>query len=353
MVRTSAALACGLALACPGLSSAHHAEAPHFQTDKTIEFSGVVQSWRPVNPHAYMMLTVTDASGSNTWRCETNGVAIIRRIGITPETFKVGDRLQIKAAPGRRNPRLCMLREVRLPSGRVINMGLQGLGQQQAATARQNTSIYGTWEPPARAPAAAGAAAPLAARAPILDKLTDPGRRALAAYDPVRDDPARRCSPVSQQRLWNAVGSPFAIARQGEKIMLRHEFMDAVRTVHLDRKDHSRAGPRSVLGHSIGRFEGDTLVVETANFTPGVTQQYVLDANGKLTGLLHSDAFRVVERIRYLPDRKQLEVRFSQSDPKFYTEPMPEQVRYYQTSPEPSWAPFNCRADVAQLRRGG
>jgi hypothetical protein len=352
-------------LACPGVAFPHHASAPHFVTERTITFTGVLQSWRAINPHAVMMLTVTDESGTHTWRCEADGVAYIKRFGITGSTFKVGDRLEIKAAPGRRDPRLCLLREAKLPSGAWVSFSLQNLGKQQlAAPARQNTSVYGTWEPPVRRspapadppavtpPAAAGGATALATRAPILDKLTDEGRRALAKHDPIRDDPARRCSPVGQQRLWNAVASAFSIVRQGEKIVLRHEFMDAARTVHLDRRDHSRAGSRTLLGHSIGRFEGDVLVIETANFTPGVTQQYALDAKGALASLLHSDAYHMVERIRFVSERKQLEVRFSHHDPKFYTEPFPDQVRYFDTASEPNFGKFDCRPDVDQVNRG-
>jgi hypothetical protein len=363
-VKPLAAAVLGAALVFPGVALPHHASAPHFMTERTIEFTGVVQSWRAINPHAVMMLTVTDESGSHTWRCEADGVAFIKRFGITGSTFKAGDRLEIKAAPGRRDPRLCLLREAKLPSGEWVSFSLQNLGKQQlAAPARQNTSIYGTWEPPIRtgsSPAAPPAALPpaagpgstaLATRAPILDKLTEEGRRALAKHDPIRDDPARRCSPVGQQRLWNAVASAFSIKREGEKIILRHEFMDAVRTVHLDRKDHSRAGSRTLLGHSIGRFEGDTLVIETANFAPGVTQQYALDAKGTLTSLLHSDAYQMVERIRFVPERKQLEVRFSHNDPKFYTEPFPDQTRYYETASEPDFGKFNCRPDVDQVTR--
>jgi hypothetical protein len=51
--------------------------------------------------------------------------------------------------------------------------------------------------------------------------------------------------------------------------------MDVERIVHLDRSEHPADGSRSSLGHSIGHFEDDTLVIETANYAAGVLSQYV------------------------------------------------------------------------------
>ena len=52
-----------------------------------------------------------------------------------------------------------------------------------------------------------------------------------------------------------------------EAIEIRGQFFDEVRTVYLDGRGHPPADTRFHLGHSIGRWEGDTLVVDTTNFT--------------------------------------------------------------------------------------
>ena len=57
--------------------------------------------------------------------------------------------------------------------------------------------------------------------------------------------------------------------------MLHHEWMDVRRVIHMNMKEHPKDGPRSSLGHSIGHFDGDTLVIETANYSAGVLNQYV------------------------------------------------------------------------------
>ncbi len=58
-------------------------------------------------------------------------------------------------------------------------------------------------------------------------------------------------------------------------------WMDAVRTVHLDQRKIPADAAPAMLGYSIGRLDGDTLVIETADFTPGVLRQYA-EETGKL-----------------------------------------------------------------------
>jgi hypothetical protein len=211
--------------------------------------------------------------------------------------------------------------------------------------------MFGVWAPTTGGPPRpTGALQPGEIRAianvdPMQARLTPEGRAAVEAYEPYSMDPARACSPVTPRRLWGAVGTPFSMTREGETIVLRHEFMDGVRTIHLDETGHPTDGERTILGHSIGRFDGDVLVVETANFAPGVLNQYVLDAEGVLRGTLHSDAYQMVERVRFDPETSELEVSMSSSDPKFYDQPFPDMTRRYRASPDPV-EPYDCVPDA-------
>ncbi len=101
--------------------------------------------------------------------------------------------------------------------------------------------------------------------------------------------------------------------------MLRHEWMDAVRTVHLNTREHPANGPRTSLGHSIGYFEGDTLVIETANYSAGVLNQYVEEPGKPTRGLLHSAALTSVERLSFDKERQRLVVEVTLKDPEFFT----------------------------------
>src|SRR4026209_245179 len=105
---------------------------------------------------------------------------------------------------------------------------------------------------------------------PMMQQLTPAGEKAIAGYDPFKDDPTFRCDPVAIRRVWGAPSTPISITREGDRVVLRHEWMDVQRVVYLNQREHPKDGPRSSLGHSIGHFEGDTLVIETGNYSAGV-----------------------------------------------------------------------------------
>jgi hypothetical protein len=171
--------------------------------------------------------------------------------------------------------------------------------------------------------------------------MTAAGQRAVAKYDPFKDDPVFRCDPVTVRRVWGAPGTPLEIVRQGKDIVLHHEWMDVRRVVHMDAKEHPKNGPRTSLGHSIGRMEGDTLVIETANFSAGVLNQYVEQPGQPTRGLLHSAALTMTERIHLDAARQRLVVEIDQTDPEFFTQPFPRATFEYAPS-DLKIEPFNC-----------
>ena len=157
----------------------------------------------------------------------------------------------------------------------------------------------------------------------MMQFLTPAGEKAVAAYDPFKDDPTFRCDPVAIRRVWGAPGTPLEIVRDGGDVVLHHEWMDVRRVVHMNMKDHPKDGPRSSLGHSIGHFEGDTLVIETANYSAGVLNQYVEQPGQPTKGLLHSAALTSVERLHLDAARQRLVVEIDLADPEFFTQPFP------------------------------
>ncbi len=103
---------------------------------------------------------------------------------------------------------------------------------------------------------------------------------------------------------------PFQIVKSTNKINMAYAFTSTARTIHLDQV----AGPPddTYMGHSVGRWEGDTLVVDVTNF------------NGKnwfdRAGNFHSDALHLVERFTPItPDAIRYEVTIE--DPKVFTRP--------------------------------
>jgi hypothetical protein len=175
----------------------------------------------------------------------------------------------------------------------------------------------------------------------MIQFLTAAGERAVAAYDPFRDDPTFRCDPVAIRRVWGAPGTPLRITREQDRVILRHEWMDVERIVHLNMQEHPPNGPRSSLGHSIGHFEGHTLVIETANYSAGVLNQYVEQPGQPTKGLLHSAALTSVERLRLDADRQRLIVEVTLNDPEFFTRDFDTSTTEYAPSAL-TLEPFNC-----------
>jgi hypothetical protein len=294
-------------------ADAHHSFAPHFDATKTLTIEGVVVEFEQRNPHAYLHIRTEDADGaSHVYRCETHGVTQLERNGISRETLAVGTVLAVEAVQHRRDPYMCFFNEVRLADGRVLNVN----GPRRTPTQRvaQRDSIYGTW---LLAPTAWRSSSPENTRM----GLTPAGIAAVLAYDPLKDDPTYRCEPVAPRRVWFAPGTPMSISRDDETIYIRHEWMDVVRAVHLDLTEHPANGERTVLGHSIGRFENEVLIVETANFSPGVLRQYVDQPDGSVRGLLHSEALTVTERIWFNTRSNSIRVIVDQEDPLYFTTP--------------------------------
>jgi hypothetical protein len=175
----------------------------------------------------------------------------------------------------------------------------------------------------------------------MMQLLTQAGEKAVAGYDPFRDDPTFRCDPVGIRRVWGAPGTPLEIVRDGVNVVLRHEWMDVRRVVYMNVKDHPTNGPRSSLGHSIGRLEGETLVIETANYSPGVLNQYVEQPGQPTRGLLHSAALTTVERLSLDAARQRLVVEIDLTDPEYFTKPFPRVALEYAPS-DLQIEPFNC-----------
>lgn len=324
-------------LALPGPSLAHHSFAPHFDADRPITIDGWVVEFEQRNPHAYLHVRTQDTDGrTRVYRCESHGVTQLERNGIARDMLAVGTRLALDGVRHRRDPDMCFFNTVRLEDGRVLDVN--GPRRKREPKVAQRDSIYGTW---LLAPTAWRSSSP-----PNTEMaLTPAAIRAVLAYDPLKDDPTYRCEPVAPRRVWFAPGTPMSITRDGDSIFIRHEWMDVVREVRLDRDEHPADGERTVLGHSIGRFDDDVLVVETANFRPGVLRQYVEQADGSIRGLLHSEALEVTERIWFNARTNSIRVIVEQKDPLYFTTPFnPSSGEFAATDLEIQ--PFGCIPEV-------
>jgi len=143
---------------------------------------------------------------------------------------------------------------------------------------------------------------------PAAQMQYDAAKKAQAEGKVYRDD-IGQCwpagLPIIMTRVW-----PIAMIQKPTAIYMISGFMNSLRIVYIDGRDHS--DPDIVVpsfnGESVGRWEGDTLVVDTKYF---VDDHHWID-----TGIPASDQLHIVERIKLVNSGNTLEIAYTMTDPK-------------------------------------
>ena len=161
--------------------------------------------------------------------------------------------------------------------------------------------------------------------------FTDEGQRRADAYSAFSDDPSVRCIPSGLGRAWDEPDTAFEIRQFDDRVVIRYEMFDLIRTIALNQRGHPLDPVASTvnipgvamptMGHSIGWYEGDALVVETLNYAPGYITTLV-EISGHL--IPQSEALRTQERI--FRDGERMAVEITYVDPIILAEPLT--VRY-------------------------
>ena len=288
----------------------------HFDRDQEVTIEGVIRDFKFVNPHGRLLLDVINESGgAEVWDCELNVAASAARNGWTTDLFQAGQRITVKGLAARRNERECYYQSGVLSDGTRIGRGEQiegGVTVVSSSVERSSTvgnsnvpNFGGVWRGtgPFGGPPRPGEANPHAWI------LSEAGRRVLDAYDPITEDPSLECRPVSIRRLWSN-GSPTEIRQDDSIAIIHHEWMDAERTVYLNQDTHPEGLVGSALGHSIGWYEGQTLVIDTVAYEPGFIYQF--------PGLPHSDQLHTVERLTLSDDGQAFDIVWVAEDPEYF-----------------------------------
>lgn len=127
-----------------------------------------------------------------------------------------------------------------------------------------------------------------------------------------RDNPMIRCLPPGVPQL-DAYTHPYKIVQTSDLIVVLYESFTMFRQIFLDGRELPKDPQPSWMGYSIGRWDGDVLVVESSGFTD---QSWL---NG--SGHPHSDAMHVTERFTRR-NLGHMEIEVVIDDPKTYTKPI-------------------------------
>ncbi len=279
---------------------AHHSSAA-FDTGQEVVVTGRVTEYVYRNPHVYLTLDVEGTS----LEVEAGAASVLSPLGFTRDAVRFGDVVTIAGNPGRRDPdRLMLGRELFTEDGTYypLNISSESIYEESDQTA---TGIAGTWfSPRTEFFAFLGGARGWA--------VTEAGRTAMANTNPM-ETPQKDCIPIAAPGLmFYPVANTITLG--DDQVVMRVDWMDSERVIHLDGRQHPPASETSLHGHSVGQWEGDVLVVETTNY----------DAHpmGLSTSLPGSTGKRLVERFRLREDGKALVYSGTMEDPEYLAEPV-------------------------------
>lgn len=133
------------------------------------------------------------------------------------------------------------------------------------------------------------------------------------------DRPSGQCLPKSVPDGMTLPPYPFKIVQTPMLTLMLYEIFVDYRQIHTDGRSLPTERNPAWFGYSVGRWEGDTFVVETV----GINDRTWLDDSG----YPHSDALKITERIRRA-DFGRMDIEFTFDDPKAYTKPWTVKVAF-------------------------
>jgi hypothetical protein len=336
MKRTlSLAIVIAWCMLSPAGIRAHHSGSEYDRT--TIEIEGKLLDVAWQTPHVHFTVRTVDPSGKAiTWDIEANSLSILRRTDATPDNLKVGDTVKVAGAPSRRAPNRMWAMNILAANGREIVLGpgtparwtkTEAIGSKstwfEGGTAANKTAgIFRVWSTKFGEPGG------------LWRRdypLTDAAKKGRASFNPLTDSVAPGCRPKGMPTIMEQP-YPIEFVKKGDTILLKLEEYDTVRTIAMAPPANFESLPKTLLGRSKGRWEGDTLVVTTNRidwpyFDP--------------SGIPQGPSATIVERFTPTSDGTRLNYTMTITDPATFTSPL-ELSRSWVWRPDETVKPYNC-----------
>ena len=355
----TAVIAGFLALLAASAAQAHHGLA-NYDLNKDLEIEGVVTKVQFINPHSWLFIDVTLADGKVVpYKCELRGATVLKRSGWSEAMFPPGMHIRVTGSPDRIDSRTCYTSTIFFPDGSSIDRYGQLKSAPKAQVAKDRPArrpngvpnIAGDWAreqvvmtdprgqkgtlvPLSQAdkfkpgevpkggqafPGARGTQISLAddpvdaywnKRGSALP-LTEKGAEVMRDWDGSSgDNPRLRCEPTNILFDWYFEEDINRITQTDTSIRMLYGAWGLDRTIHLDQKAPPADVKPTRAGYSIGRWEGDTLVVETSHFLAGI-----LNADGRIP---HGPNMKVTERFDFDPKAGALHRSYVAVDPEYF-----------------------------------
>ncbi len=324
------------------VAHSHHSNSA-YRVDEVISLTGTVRDWQWINPHTWLIMAVEDEDGTVTeWAVEGRAPGILSRAGWSRNVFEAGEEVQVYASPSKDGSPVGIIARVTKTDGTVLGNRPDFDIDVAAVTDRRGTpapadvpdfsGVYYPFNPNApTAPPTRPADGPLPpptrtgptsdgslGRRPQDPKLTP---EYLARWQVVADsriggsyeyDNIANCLPPGMPAMMG-MAYGMEIMQGDDRITFFSEHQDALRRVYLDGREPSERvlNDPTYAGYSTGRWEGDTLVVDTV----AITTKSFIDSSSP-----HSEQMTVHERIRFI-EPGILEDQITVRDPLALEEP--------------------------------
>lgn len=288
------AMACLLPATLP--TQAHHSQAA-FDTSREITFEATVHRLDWKNPHIYLIVEITEPDGSTRLQ-QIEGLAITQALvdGLDREALSPGTRVLVRANPNHQGGGKTIrgLDVVTVADGKVHPF-YQRRGPARDLVAAD--SLNGKW-----APSLAETGKAFGASVSWPYTALGRGGRLVGACD---IEPIPFLAVINEMReiVINEDSVVFNFDNSGDK---------ARRVVYLN-QDFPETVVASLLGHSIGHWDQDTLVIETTGYIPHVS--------GLFSGYPAGAGKRTTERLSLSEDRTQLRYEITVEDPDYLQAP--------------------------------
>ena len=307
-------------------ASAHHSHA-NLDRSKSVLHRGTVQKYAWVMPHVYMKVKAPNPDGELvTYSIEMLHPPGMAERGWDRRTFKRGDLIIWSGSPDK-NPD-------RYYSG--LTWAEKADGSRYTLTLdidpvlpEPSTDFSGLWS--------RHLDVPRRYLPPDEWPYTEKARVMIANFDDSQN-PQIECQDPGPPKA-NLLPYPLAITRVDEDTMvIEYDARNLKRTIHFN--PNTPKGEPSRLGHSVARFEGETLVIETTNFTA--------DRWGTYTGVNSSAQKKLVERLTLTDGGLSIDMEHIVTDPVYFSAPITIMHKLRKLPDRPIMEP-NCSPKGAKM----
>ena len=311
-----------------GEAYAHHSRS-NYDMNKFLEYDGTIVEFSWSNPHAFAVIDTQDEAGEPLrLLLEMNSKIILTGMGWSGDTLAIGDEIRVRGNPDRRASRkqLFVAYIVDRTGERMWSFGRPRDERERQEKDSPNplrivpkvgsTDFSGIWNRARVTGVPRERSNPFA---PDNLPLTDKGKAAMNEYDP-NDNPSFECLPTTLPRTIVPV-LPMQITRASDELLtIQYEANNVVRQVHMGQSDFPDNVTPRPMGYSIGRMEGEELVIDSKFFT------YDRWGNGR--GVPSGEQKVVQERYSLDDDGKSMDVTYTFSDPEYLTDTVEGQGAY-------------------------